>query len=239
MKIFVISKVHAQKKTLIELLKPILPEVKKGAKLIFLGNYLGKGDVSFETIQLIMKLSQQPNVIVLRGVWEDMIVKAFLDKDEQVRKQYQQHIKNQLKEEVEPFIHELKKHKEILSFCQSLPSYHVEPGFLFSHSGFNMNKWEKGTSLKMFLSQQTSKDLLYNQSFLKQVVSSSQNELPFYMVTGHRPKETFHDKHAKLPILSPYIQGNVINVDFGSSYLGCVQLIPTISLHLLHIKKEQ
>lgn len=235
MKIFVISKVHAQKKTLMELLKPILPEVKKGAKLIFLGNYLGKGEASLETIQLIMKLSQQPNVIVLRGVWEDMVVNAFLGKDETTRKQYQHYLKKQLKDEVEPFIKELKEHKEVLSFCRSLPFYHVEPGFLFSHSGFNFEKWKTGNSLKTFLSQQTPHDLLYNQSFLTQLSMVAQQELPFYMVTGHRPKETFHDTHEKLPILSPYIRGNVINVDFGSSYVGCVQLLPTISLQLLHI----
>ncbi len=77
-RIIAIGDIHGNYDKLMSLWNKL--NISSDDKVIFLGDYIDRGNKNIEVISFIMKLSQQDNIICLMGNHEDMFL-SYLDKD--------------------------------------------------------------------------------------------------------------------------------------------------------------
>lgn len=187
MSIFVVPDVHGEYEKLQKLMDKIHIERKTEDKIIFLGDYIDRGDKSKEVINYIFDLkSNDDNVITLLGNHDDAFWKAIenierldiynvewfgrycvetldsygidttplksfeLNQNDFYRKYFDKFV-----EDIKQFkqSEEYKKFKILMVNCKT---YHVENGYIFTHSG--------GVSWKPF-NNQTTEQLLWSRDF--------------------------------------------------------------------------
>lgn len=143
-RIFAIPDIHGRNDLLQQLLKELtfihLLDLTKD-KLIFLGDYIDRGSDSRGVIETIKDLCEKhpENVKAVRGNHEDMAIDACLQGSlnktylwimnggDKTTKSYSPHI-------TPPYMH-----PEHIKWIASLPLYHLEPGFFFSHAPVHKN----------------------------------------------------------------------------------------------------
>ena len=200
MRTIAISDIHGcynELKSLLAILETKGKYNKDTDRLIFLGDYVDRGEDSRKVIQLIRSLQKDnDNVIALMGNHEDMMI-GYLNGiknwwnyngSDSTLKSYRMH-KSQLKDDLE--------------WMSNLPLYYEDDYFIYVHAGVDVNKT---------MEEQSRHDLLWTREpFLSDAT-------PYYkrVVFGHTPTLNFGtDK----PV---YTSANNIGIDTGCVYYGAL-----------------
>ena len=190
--------------------------VREDDLVIFLGDYIDRGDKVAETLMWIMEQSKKKNRIFLRGNHEQMMLNAFCKKNKEDQLDW---IDSGGKVTLEA-LNELNAKKicsisKVINFVKSLPlSYLIEINgrkYFFCHAGIDIN---------LPLKEQKSKALLWSrEKFFNNYKGKA------VIISGHSPVQYYFDSFQ--PIKVP--GRNVILTDTGSSddkgTISCVDVI--------------
>jgi len=203
-RIYAVGDIHGRYDKLVELLDRIDVDFNSD-RLVFLGDYVDRGEQSYEVIEHLVTLKKQhpyPQTIFLKGNHEDMMEKYLAGKDrltwlinggQQTLESYMQHHRNP----EEPLIPE--SHRR---FFESLQLYHESEDYIFVHAGLR-----KGVPLE----KQKPEDLMW----IRKKFIDTDFDFGKPVVFGHTPLQ------------EPLLQPNKIGIDTGAVYgnkLTCVRL---------------
>lgn len=203
-RIYAVGDIHGRFDKLLDLLDQIEIDFESD-RLVFLGDYVDRGEQSFEVIEYLVDLKKQhpyPETVFLKGNHEDMMEKYLAGKDrltwlinggQQTLESYMQHHKDP----EAPLIPE--PHRE---FFDTLQLYHESENYIFVHAGLRKN---------IPLEKQKSEDLLW----IRKKFIDTDYDFGKVVVFGHTPLQE--------PLLRP----NKIGIDTGAVYgnkLTCVRL---------------
>jgi len=136
---YVIGDIHGKFYLLVELMAKIKPE--KDDTLIFLGDYIDRGDMSFEVVEFLLELNKRHNCVFLMGNHEDMFMDFLSGINENLFKMnggyktvnnyethgYDIHMHTPYIERTLPRDH--------IDFFQNLKLYHETDDYIFVHAG--------------------------------------------------------------------------------------------------------
>ncbi|MFC5604499.1 metallophosphoesterase family protein [Sporosarcina koreensis] len=221
----VISDIHGELALFEELLQHIGYHPDQD-QLILLGDYIDRGPHSKEVLDKVMKLSDE-GAVVLKGNHEDMMVRALIDGEERVwknwinrnggtetLKSYGFAEKDFKVEEEEPFVKPAIHSKELedhLHFIQNLDTYLEWEDTIFVHAGVHPEKPIEETDPYELI---WIRDVFHNGYCGEKTV-----------IFGHTPTKNLHkDKQG----CSVYFGDNrIIGIDGAAVYggqLNCLQL---------------
>ncbi|MBR1420393.1 MAG: metallophosphoesterase [Selenomonadaceae bacterium] len=184
--------------------------------LIFLGDYVDRGDENLRCLRWAMEMSEKPNVIALRGNHEQMMMEYYLMDGEGTSRIWLPNGGNLTKLEMDTW---LKKDptalKRVLKFIAERPLYHrIFAGgkeFIFVHAGL-----KPGIALE----NQSDQDLLWiREEFYENYTGSAE------VICGHTPiPYMIPDKYD--PIRLP---NHITMIDTGSFFphgrISCVDVL--------------
>lgn len=194
--IFVISDIHGKFKSLKLILNRILP-LRPNDKIIFLGDYIDRGNDSFKVVEEIISLKEKYNkqIICLLGNHEELLIKSLFNNMDNDRLElwldnggYKTIYSYALgvgidSEDIKSLSFERFKSlipKNHISFFSSLFLYHEDDSYIYVHAGCDPN---------ISLSENDDNVLIWDRSLLKFVVNSIFNnkQLNFNktVVCGH------------------------------------------------------
>ena len=210
-KIFAIGDIHGCLAKLQTLIKKIDADPQND-KLVFIGDYIDRGDYSKEVVDYVIRLkSRYKQVVCLLGNHEQMFLRYLEGIDESM------YLINGGRTTLHsygiarsdgPERRRAKIPLEHLRFFESLLPYHEDGKYLFIHAGLR-----PGVSL----SHQTINDFVW----IRREFIDSREDFGKTVVFGHTPGEY------------PLIMFNKIGIDTGAVYGGqltCVEL-PEVRIH--------
>lgn len=172
-------------------------------KLIFLGDYIDRGDATFDVVDFLLELGERhSDIIFLRGNHESMFDGFLSGKDrytylinggQETLESYLKQGLNAIDPPVPP------QHRR---FLENLSLYHETEQFIFVHAGLR-----PGVPLE----QQNPEDMLW----IRETFIQSDYDFGKRVVFGHTP------------FSAPLVQPNKIGIDTGAVYgnkLTCVKL---------------
>ena len=194
--VIAIGDIHGHSNLLMGLLNEINGHVDISTQLVFLGDYIDRGPNSKEVVDILLRLQQErPNTVFLRGNHEQMLLDALDGKNKKV------FIEN-------GGVETLKSYGLQSASLIDIPSDHIAffkelhltctfDNFLFVHAGLRPQKP---------VSSQTQDDLLWiRDDFLE-----CDDIFEYKVVFGHTP------------FINPHIRHNMIGIDTGAGYGGCL-----------------
>lgn len=127
--IYVTSDIHGR----IDRLKKLMKELRSDDKLIVLGDLVDRGNEPIEVIEFVMK---QPNIEVIMGNHDEMMLHSLKYKDEV---QIERWNRNGNQTTLDGFnLRSLKEQKKILEYIEGLPYFKIiNNKFLLIHAGFD------------------------------------------------------------------------------------------------------
>ena len=220
-----------------------------GYRVVFLGDYVGYGKQNKEVLQYIVYLQKKypQQVFALWGNWEEMMYQALFNEDSSYRDDY---IKVMRSRGFENEFKKLKNDEEIRSIVQQYPEslrkFFIDGTFCFSHAGVNVQAVKQQLPLEEITNLSSLDDLLWDSGFTQKMVKV---RVPYTFVIGHVPVQCLceevdvEQKHSSLANVflgitptripsknvevKPFVVGNVIGIDFGSSrkkgFLGYIK----------------
>lgn len=210
-KIFAIGDIHG----CLDKLKELMPKMGidyQNDTLIFIGDYIDRGEHCREVVDYIIRLkSDYKKVICLRGNHEDMFARYLEGVDEDM------HLNiggmSTLHSYGISLSDNIEKRKRKIpathrTFFESLLPYYETENYIFVHAGL-----KPGLPLK----EQTMNDMLW----IRHEFIDSKEDFGKIVVFGHTP------------LFSPLIKKNMIGIDTGAVYGGnltCVEL-PKINIY--------
>jgi serine/threonine protein phosphatase 1 len=197
---------YTQLKQLISRVNPTKEDL-----LIFLGDYIDRGNQSLDCLKLVMKLSKQDNVIVLRGNHEQMMLDYFSEEFSE-----NNYGDIWLSNGGDKTLKDLKdlsdgEFSSIIEFVESLPIKYELNNFFFCHAGVNP---------RIDFEHQLEDDMLWiREDFL---FKYDKNKI---VVVGHTPTQCIVEDR-NVPILLP---NNIVMCDTGSfldnGKVSCVNVL--------------
>ena len=153
-KLFVIGDVHGQ----ITMLRRLLEHWNPGKeKLLFVGDLVDRGEDSKATLELIYRLKNEENAIVLKGNHDEMLENFLMHPAPNMRQYYMnggESTVNALlgrKTKASEWLKNTNEIKEcypwLLPMLKSLPLYYEWGDYLFTHAGVDLDKknWRNTT----------------------------------------------------------------------------------------------
>lgn len=143
-RVLAVGDVHGCANTLKKLIETINPTIED--KLIFLGDYIDRGDKSFEVVDYLIELNKSFDCVFLKGNHEDLLLNCLkgqnysdcrtfmMNGGNATIKSYRKNIGYKNDQTEMPFDDFPMEHQE---FYNNLKLYHEEEGFLFVHAGVN------------------------------------------------------------------------------------------------------
>jgi serine/threonine protein phosphatase 1 len=201
MKTIVIGDTHGCYNELKELISTLEAngEYNKGKdKLVFLGDYIDRGDDSRLVIEYIRNLQKNNgNVIALMGNHEDMLLKYLDDGDADW-------LWNGCQSTRDSYKGFDKQFKDDVEWIRSLPLYHEDKNFIYVHAGIDVNKPmnKQGKNTLLWVRE----PFIYNPKKYKKRV-----------VFGHTP--TVYLNEEDFPVQT---YANNIDIDTGCVYGGAL-----------------
>lgn len=203
-RIYAVGDIHGRFDKLLGLLNRIEIDFNSD-RLVFLGDYVDRGEQSYEVIEYLVDLKNRhpyPRTVFLKGNHEDMMEKYLAGKDrltwlinggQQTLESYMQHHEDS----EAPLIPE--SHRQ---FFDTLQLYHESENYIFVHAGLRKN---------VPLEKQKPEDLMW----IRKKFIDTDFDFGKIVVFGHTPLQE--------PLLRP----NKIGIDTGAVYgnkLTCVRL---------------
>ncbi len=151
-RLLAVGDIHGCADTLKALIDKVKPE--EGDKFVFLGDYVDRGNKSFETVEYLIKLSKAYDCVFLKGNHENMWLRYlkkefrvdeydifFYNGGQSTLESYCSNMKDLEGNPLKPqhgldFIDLPKSHQD---FYNSLKVYHEEDDFVFVHGGVRPN----------------------------------------------------------------------------------------------------
>ena len=202
MRTIVVGDIHGcynELKTLILSLVEKQEYNKDTDRLIFLGDYIDRGEDSRSVIRFIRELQKDNNnVIALRGNHEDMVIDFFGDTRYQnwLYNGYQQTY-NSYKGFTDDFIGDIE-------WMKTLPLYHEDDYFVYVHAGVDVNKP---------MNEQKERDLLWvREEFIYNFKKYHKK-----VVFGHTPTIHLTGKHQPV-----YTEADNIAIDTACVFGGAL-----------------
>jgi serine/threonine protein phosphatase 1 len=164
MSIYTIGDIHGRADLLQLALSSILKRSTQDDKVILLGDIIDGGDDTKECVNLILKIKQQRDVIVIKGNHEEWMLQTKEDYSshswiismEGLRtiKSYSAKVENELRQELRKYgMDIINDHKPIsydkffsilpkehLELFSSLKDYHIENDYVFVHAGISIDE---------------------------------------------------------------------------------------------------
>jgi serine/threonine protein phosphatase 1 len=197
-RIFAIGDIHGCLKKLEDLFARMDPA--PGDRMVFLGDYVDRGDEVLETIDFLVECSRRHECVFLRGNHEDMFLHYlefatnervfFANGGARTVESYTRPHGFSSPQQVRRLMPE--SHRE---FFSRLVWYHVEPGYVFVHAGLRPG---------VDLSRQDRQDMIWIRD---EFISSP---------TGIEPKVIF----GHTPFARPLVRPDKIGIDTGAVYGG-------------------
>lgn len=220
-RVFAVGDIHGEYKMLMSLLKNIKYDSQKDF-LIFIGDYIDRGQYSCEVLNFAVELSKQDNVVFLKGNHDQMMLDEFLPKEEQnhdvdkfVELTYNEYWEYNGGNVTKKKLLKDKNLDTYIEFLNSLSLYHTmtinDENYYFCHAGIRPNA---------SIQNQNSHDLLWiRSSFFEDYKLVNP-----IIVAGHTRVKFIEDGSTK-----PIIRRNMILLDTGAGYrddakLSCVEL---------------
>jgi len=197
MKKYVIGDIHGSYLELERLMTIINPDLHS-EKIIFLGDYIDRGDDSYSVLQFLISLQKKygnDHVVLLRGNHEQMAISN-------INKGYKGSF-NGYDTTLRDFLKNNDEIENYLSFFNSLPLYDEDENFIYVHGGI-----KPGISMK----NQSSEDLLW----IRDEFIYSPSNFSKRVIFGHTPTRHINGK------LQPYIKNDRIGIDTGCVFGGCL-----------------
>ena len=199
--------------------------LKDGNRIVFMGDYIGYGHHTIETIQYITHLRfTYPNqVITLQGNWENMLYVA-LSKGEHSNGVIKVLYARGFRDEFKKIMNNPVYTRTIFDFIQTLRSYYIESNYIFTHAGINVELLKQGKTLKEVFDGSSGEELRWYSNFWMQI----DFDCPYTVVYGHVPVQNiYRGIHGKpMQTIGPIAKGCGIAIDFGASKKkGCLGYI--------------
>ena len=200
-RIFAVGDVHGSFSKLISVWNQI--KITDDDLIIFLGDYIDRGEKIGETLKFVMNLQNKKNIIFLRGNHEQMLLNAVSDE-----KYLDLWIMNGGRPTLEALTY-LKDEDpnidvKIFKFINSLPlSYKMQIGgkiYFFCHAGIDVNK---------NFDEQEEKFLLWSREEFFNNFNGSE-----IIISGHSPVQYFFDDTGIKPFRVP--NKNILMLDTGA-----------------------
>ncbi len=208
MKIYVFSDIHGEFNKLKALMEQVFPE--KGDKLVFLGDYIDRGDMTFEVIEFLIDIDKKHDCVFLQGNHEEMFMdylagiyeKLFISNGgNKTVKSYGKHgweldRLNRIEGRFMP--------PEHIEFFKNQPKYYETEDYIFVHAGIH-----PGTPLE----NTPDETLLWDRAFIHMDYEGK------VVVFGHSPSAEVLDEECKI-----CIDTGACFDSLGMGHLTCVQL---------------
>lgn len=167
-------------------------------RLIFLGDYIDRGDNSRLVIKFIRELQENNNnVIALMGNHEDMLLKYISGGDDIW-------LYNGYSKTIESYKGYSEDFKNDVEWMKTLPLYYEDDNYIYVHAGIDINKP---------MEEQDNYDLLWiREPFIYNV-----KEYHKRVVFGHTPSILLNDTKEPMPICT---YNNNIGIDTGCVFTG-------------------
>lgn len=198
MRTIVIGDIHGCYKELVTLINYLRKNKKynpKKDKIIFLGDYIDRGENSRRVIKYIRGLqTENSNVIALLGNHEDMLLNYIKSGDlNWLNNGYSTTIKS-YKGNSEDFFSDIE-------WMKQLPLYHEDKHYIYVHAGINKN---------LPIDKQNKDTLLWT----REEFYNNPNKYYKPVIFGHTPTLFFENRR------SPIFFDNNINIDTGCVFGG-------------------
>jgi len=171
-KYIAIGDIHGKLNHLTELIKHINSDLGKDTVLVFLGDYIDRGENSKKVVDFLKKLRNKnpKNVVLLKGNHEDLAEQSLTNPNDSTAKL--DWFMNGGRATVDSFGGEEKCKKELLPFIKSLKVYLETEDYIFCHGGMPYD-----TDVKMVDPQV----LMWNRNFIYRGKKT--------VVVGHTPQD--------------------------------------------------
>ncbi|MCR5260573.1 MAG: serine/threonine protein phosphatase [Candidatus Gastranaerophilales bacterium] len=188
-RLIAIGDIHAEIDKLNNLLEKLAPT--ENDKLVFLGDYIDRGQDSVAVVERLLELQKQTNCIFLKGNHEQMFLDALKTmSDEAVAKCVINGGAETLKDYLQMKKDDIEKFKRHIKFFKSLKLYYMTEKYFFVHAGL--------CPMKNMIEQEEDDFLWLRDNFVENSVQIQQK-----VIFGH----TVFD--------SPYIEDDKIGINTG------------------------
>ncbi len=79
--LYFVGDIHGYLNRLVSLIQAIREELREDDTIVFLGDYIDRGDSSYEVIEFLIELSRRQKTVFLKGNHEDMMLKYLKGND--------------------------------------------------------------------------------------------------------------------------------------------------------------
>ena len=200
---YIFGDIHGCLSNLLELFGRIKGNINDNDKLIFLGDYVDRGNYSFEVIKFLININKSYDIVFLKGNHEEMFLKYIdgLDKtgiffDNGGRATLKSYKKN---------CGEFRVPDEHLKFYRNLKSSFEGADFISVHAGFNPKVYN--------MEQQTEDDILW----IREAFYRSERRWEKTVIFGHTPTGILGKRHGEVYFDD---KKNIIGIDTGAVYGG-------------------
>lgn len=231
-KILSISNIHGRLDELKNLFQQVEEKhtLKSFDRIVLLGDYIAFGRKNTEVVKYLMDLEKKnKNVVLLKGNWEDMLLKHEKSTDKlDISDAYAFFSKYGQTD----MLKELQGNKmvlnEFLMKIEKMPTYYRYGNFFFSHAGVDLEKWDKSRDLKEFLQKSKKNDFIWGSDFSVQLFKDKKalkekgkplyKPFPHQVVFGHTSIDKITKKEKYTKFTNPFELNSHYGIDFGAIY---------------------
>lgn len=137
MKIYTIGDVHGEFSKLKNLIEQL--PLEKGDKIIFLGDYVDRGNDVYACIEFLIELSKKYSCVFINGNHDFQWLHGLLNEKNGVfdfsliNQGARESFNSYERRDINPKVH--------IDFFKSLVTYHIENNMFFTHGGFNRHEF--------------------------------------------------------------------------------------------------
>ena len=196
---YVIPDVHGCNRLLQKALAEIYRQNSEGGKIIFLGDYIDRGEDNLGVIKTVMNPPEKWRFVCLKGNHEAMLVDSYLSKTPFYDFEAAKDLSEFGRDDLVRYDHVHQGiNRDIITWMDNLKLFHIEDQNVFVHAYYDDTRRPDDQSESTCLWTRMSDFETYHN-----------DKQGLYMVHGHTPR-----KHG--PIKSP----NRLNLDCGAVFYG-------------------
>ena len=168
-RLIAVGDIHGEIDKLNSLLNKL--DLQSNDRVIFLGDYIDRGEYTKEVINRLIELSKTVECIFLKGNHEDMLLNTRISRKQEDVEHWLLSGGISTYDNYGDYPAIFNMHGE---FLNNLKLYYIENGYLFVHAGVNPKK---------SFEEQNSDDLLW----IREEFYENKHNLPYRIIFGHTP----------------------------------------------------